>query len=482
MKKPFFYILAISILFFSCKKETPISSDPNQRLEFSADTVLFDTVFTSLGSTTHQLKIYNRHIEDLKISTVRLMGGEASPFRFNLDGESGTEFYDKIIPAEDSLFSFLQVTIDPNELNTPFVVEDELEFVTNGNTQTIKLMAWGQNAHYIVGDQHVSSINGAFKIVADSLETTIWTNERPYVIYGYALINSYGTLRIEEGTHIYVHEGGGILSWSDGQLIVQGTAENPVIIEGDRLEAYYDDVPGQWDQIMLMDGREGADHIINHAIIRNSYIGINCQSVFNATQNALRVRNIIIQNQSGRGLYSVFYPVEMKNFVISNSKGHAVQIHGGDYRLIHGTIANYCTFATNTFAAFALTNYVENAATNEVFLYPLLDCQIDNCIVYGSNENEIITSFYEEADSTYAFNHCLIKSSKYVNYPAFSHCIFNKEPFFAQTKQNDYHLDSIGSAAIGIGNPAIGNEVPMDFDGISREGMPDAGAYQYVPK
>lgn len=102
-------------------------------------------------------------------------------------------------------------------------MEDELEFTTNGNIQTIKLVAWGQNANYIVGNQHVSSISGPFKIVADSLETTVWTNERPYVIYGYALINSYGTLKIEAGTHVYVHGNGGIISWSDGQLVVEGT-------------------------------------------------------------------------------------------------------------------------------------------------------------------------------------------------------------------------------------------------------------------
>ena len=269
------YIITISVallfLFIaSCRKEQPISTDSNLKLEFSTDSLLFDTVFTSIGSTTHNLMIYNRHDAALNISSIRIAGGDSSPFKLNVDGEAGSEFYDKVIPANDSLFSFLRVTINPNDLNTPFVVEDELQFTTNGNTQTVKLMAWGQNANYIVGDQHVSAISGPFNIVADSLETTVWTNERPYVIYGYALINSYGTLKIEPGTHVYVHGNGGIISWSDGQLIIEGTAEAPVIIESDRLEASYANKPGQWDQIMLMDGREGADNIIDHAIIRNS--------------------------------------------------------------------------------------------------------------------------------------------------------------------------------------------------------------------
>lgn len=471
--------LTICAFFVACRKENPINPDGSLKLGFSTDTLLFDTVFASLGSTTHQLMIYNNHDDALKISDIRIVGGELSPFRLNVDGVAGVEFYDKVIPANDSLYAFLRVTINPNDQNAPFVVEDELEFVTNGNLQKVKLMAWGQNANYIVGNQHVSSINGAFKIVADSLQTTVWTNERPYVIYGYALIDSYGTLRIEPGTHIYVHGGGGIISWSDGQLIVNGTADAPVVIEGDRLEAKYANKPGQWDQILLMDGRQGADHVINHAVIRNSFIGINCQSAFKATQCALRINNTIIENQSGCGLYSIYYAVEMKNFVIANSGVNAVQIHGGDYRMIHGTISNYCTFAANNYVALSLTNYVENKATNEVYLYPLVNCELDNCIVYGKNENELYTSFFEEVDSTYVFDHCLLKSKRYVDYPAFNHCIFNKDPLFADYNRNDHHLDSISSAAIGMGNPVFCNEVPFDFDGVGRNGIPDIGAYQY---
>ena len=154
------HILLIITLFllagYSCKKSNQINPDSSLKLSFSADTVLFDTVFTSLGSATQELKIYNTHSDDLKISSIRLVGGEGSPFRFNLDGESAIEIYDKVIPAEDSLFSFLRVTINPNDLNSPFVVEDELEFITNGNTQTIKLLAWGQNANYIVADKVVN--------------------------------------------------------------------------------------------------------------------------------------------------------------------------------------------------------------------------------------------------------------------------------------------------------------------------------------
>ena len=481
--RAFLYLILLLVAFASCRKESQINPDSNLKLSFSADTVLFDTVFTSLGSATHQLKVYNRHGDDLKISSIRLVGGESSPFRFNLDGENAIEIYDKVIPANDSLFSFLRVTINPTEANTPFVVEDELEFVTNGNTQRIKLLAWGQNATYIVGDKVTDAIIGKYKIVADSLETTVWTPERPYVIYGWALINSYGTLKIEAGTQVHCHKGSGILSWSDGQLIIDGTSENPVVIQGDRLEPYYNDTPGQWEQIMLMDGRAGHDHRISHAIIRNGYIGINCQSALKVTESALRIDNTVIENQSGYGLYSILYAVEAKNFTIANCGTCNMWAFGGDYRFVHGTVANYWNGNehNNNENAVILANYAIDA-TNQPFYYPF-SMEMANCIVYGKQKDEIKTVFGPEADSSYLFDHCLIKSEGYANATAgFSHCLFNLDPYFADIQRNDLHIDSIASPVIGTGNPLFGNELPFDLDGVSRVGTPDMGAYQFVAK
>ena len=482
------HILLIITIFllagYSCKKNSTINPDSNLKLEFSADTVLFDTVFTSLGSATHELRIYNTHSDDLKISSIRLVGGDNSPFRFNLDGESATEFYDKIIPANDSLFSFLRVTINPNDLNTPFIVEDELEFITNGNTQTIKLLAWGQNANYIVADK-VVNIGGTpypYHIVADSLQTTVWTSERPYVIYGYALINSYGTLKIEKGTQVYCHQGSGILSWSDGQLIIDGTSEEPVIVQGDRLESYYNHTPGQWEQILMMDGRAGADHRISHAIIRNGTIGLNCQSVLKATECALRIDNTIVENQSGYGLFSILYAVEAKNFVIANCGFANFWAFGGDYRFVHGTIANYwnANEHNKNENAVLVTNYALDG-NNEPFYYPF-NMEMDNCIIYGKQKDEFKGVFGPDADSSYVFDHCLLRSERYNgNMEGFRHCLFNLDPMFVDPILPDCHIDSISSPVIGIGNPLFGNELPYDLDGVSRVGTPDLGAYQFIP-
>ena len=186
-----FLALASLLLTVSCRKEESISDNPSLKLSFSADSVIFDTVFTSIGSVTKQLRVYNTSKNKIKISNLSLSKGDQSAYRINVDGESGSSFSDIELAGGDSIYIFVRVTIDPLNNNNPYVVEDDINFLTNGNEQSIKLVSWGQDAHYILADTYIDGLP-PFKIVADSLETVNWTNDKPYVIYGYAVINSYG--------------------------------------------------------------------------------------------------------------------------------------------------------------------------------------------------------------------------------------------------------------------------------------------------
>ncbi|MBP5573682.1 MAG: hypothetical protein J6X40_05895 [Bacteroidales bacterium] len=479
MKRFFLIMIGFAMALSSCRQENPISDDPSHRLQFSVDTVLFDTVFTSLGSSTHHLVLYNPYPQDLMISEVRLMGGEQSRFKINLDGDPGTEFHDKILPANDSLYTFLTVTIDPTDANTPFVVEDSLLFVTNGNVQQIKLVAWGQNARYIVGDQTVSVLRYPYTIVADSLETSHWTNELPYVIYGYALINSWGTLHIHEGTHIHIHDKSGIVSWSEGQLIVEGTATQPVVIEGDRLEGAFQDEPGQWDRIWLQECRPGADHRIEHAIIRNGYIGVQAESFLKATQAALRLNNCIIENHTGMGLYALYYAIEANNLVVDNCGQYACAVQiGGDYVFRHCTFGNYWWKSVRTNPTLVFNNYYDDEEQRNEFPFHF---EMGNSIVYGVSKNEFVTDLSgQTVDTTYLFDHCLIKTETFQGTsPGFNTCLFNQDPLFKDARNFDFHLSDVLSPAVGSGNPVIATQVPYDLEGTNRLGTPDLGAYQY---
>ena len=179
LKFPFrltvFFCLIIGFLSLlpSCKKDKFSSTGS---LSFSDDTITFDTLFTTLGSTTKFFTIRNPGKQALKISNIRLENGATSSYRMNVDGDSGTSFNDVEIPAKDSIYVFVEVTVDPNSANLPFVIYDAIQFTTNGNQQKVVLEAYGQNANFFD---------------AASIENdTVWNNNLPYVILNYLQIKT----------------------------------------------------------------------------------------------------------------------------------------------------------------------------------------------------------------------------------------------------------------------------------------------------
>jgi hypothetical protein len=467
------------LIFASCKKEDVINHDSSLKLGFSADSVIFDTVFTTIGSVTKRLMIYNKSDNKLIISNINLTGGTSSAYRINLDGEPGSSFSDIEINGNDSLYLFVRVTINPQDNNNPYVVEDELTFFTNGNEQHVKLIAWGQDAHYIVADTY-SSVFPKYKIVADSLETVHWTNERPYVIYGYAVIDSYGTLIIDEGARIYFHDGGGLWAYSDGLLQVKGTIENPVTFQGDRLEADYDELPGQWDRIWLMESTPGTDHLIENAVIKNGFIGLQTESFIHYANNRVILHNVIIENMNGFGIFSRVYNIEATNTVLANCGGYCLAVTGGGYfNFKQSTIGNFWPYSARNNPAVYINNYLLDSLENPIPY--ALNFTLTNSIVYGSNKDEFETDMVGGADSLYYLSHSLVRSTRTmengVNYETI---LRNEDPLFKDVTVNDYRLDTL-SPAIDYGDPAIATEVPYDLLNNLRLNHPDAGAYQFMP-
>ena len=238
----------------SCRKDVFLT-DSSVKLNFSTDTLTFDTVFTSIGSAARYFKIYNRENKKIKISDIKLAGGTDSHFRINVDGIAGIAAKDVEIAANDSLYIFAAVTVDPNNLANPFVIEDSILFNTNGNNQKVLLNAYGQNAHFyydsvITADQH-------------------WINDLPYVIIHSMIIDNNVTLTIDPGCRIYNHPHS--LIGVKGKLFVNGTATDTVFFRGDRLEQYFKDLPGQWGGIIILPGSTGSN--IEYTTLQDGEIG-----------------------------------------------------------------------------------------------------------------------------------------------------------------------------------------------------------------
>lgn len=465
--------------FSSCQKPNPISYDPSLHLEFSNDSIIFDTVFTTLGSATQALMVYNRTNSNLIISGIKLEGGSNSPFRINVDGEATFDKNNVEIRSGDSLYIFAKVTINPNNVTSPFVVQDSILFQINGDNQFVKLVAWGKNARYILAD-HTTTGFPPYKIVADSLQTTHWDNKLPYVIYGYAAVDAYGTLIIDPGTHIYFHNNAGLWVFANGQLIAQGTIDNPIIFQGDRLDASYADLPGQWDRIWIMEGPSGKNNIIQNAVIKNGYIGIQAESFYNPTKNQLILDNVIIKNMNGVGVYARNYNITAQNLVVGDCGGYSMALTGGgNYDFIQSTFANYWPYSVRNNPAVFLSNFVTNSDNQTT--PNSIHFNMGNSIIYGYNDNEFGTQMVSGADSSYYLDHCLIKTTlgmSDANY--FNQIIKNKDPLFKSTDSSNYRLDTL-SPAIGKGDPNISVKAPNDILGNPRGMFPDLGAYQFVP-
>lgn len=200
---------------------------------------------------------------------------------------------------------FVEVTVDPNLQNQPYIYQDSVVFETNGNVQDVDLFAWGQNARFIVADRVLQTGNSyiRYALLDTNLNATInWDNTLPYVIWGgYAVVDSTQLLMVQPGTKIYFANNAGLWVYRYGTIKVQGTLSDPVIFQGIRRESYYQDIPGQWDRIWINEGSDQNE--INYAEIRNGFIGIQAEALIDTTPaRNLKITNTIIQNMSGFGI------------------------------------------------------------------------------------------------------------------------------------------------------------------------------------
>lgn len=451
----------------SCKK---MGADENAKLQFSTSMVSFDTVFTTIGSVTKRFTVRNPN--DFAVTTaVRLAGGKASYFSMNVDGVAATEFDKVEIQAHDSIFVHVKVTLDPNNQTNPMLITDSIVFVTGNTMQDVDLLAYGQDAHFIVAD-HWLGHSMHYKVVAGENETVTWTNDKPYVVYGWAVVDSTGILKIEAGTKIYFHSGSGLWVYRDGCLQVNGTAEEPVLFRGDRTSSWYDTDYAQWDRIWISEGQ--TENKISHAIITNAYIGLQLSPWNTPTYNTNRIENCIIHNTSGSAVLARASKMEMVNCQLSNNGVCCLQLEIGLYDMKHVTAANYFSQAMRKNPAVYLSNSYIDQSTSMTYVGDLYT-RFTNCILYGSMEDELSMKQFSDESLLFdnRFENCLIKGS--ANSEDFINCIRNQNPKFADYRNQDFNLLE-GSPAIDAGKAGIG--ITHDLNGNPRDATPDIGAYE----
>jgi hypothetical protein len=472
------------VLFFSCRKDPVVN--PDAKLEFSTDTVLFDTIFTTIGSTTQNFRVYNNNNQPVLIDKIMLAGKGNSKFRLNINGRMTNELEKVEIPANDSIFIFVEVTLDPSNQNDPMVVQDSVVFLAGNSSQDVDVIAFGQD---------VNLING------EILKTTHWANDKPYLVYNSMLVDSLETLTIDPGTRIHFHKRSSMLV--KGTLVVNGSLEQPVSFLGDRLEHQYDEYPGQWGSwieydnggIYILGGihflNGSKDNVISHAIIKNAIKGIQCDTLANPAKPTLTISDSRIENMTVAGIYAQSSTILASNCVIANCGSWCVALTlGGSYEFYHCTLSNNFGFGTRTEPTLMLNNFF--VAEGTAYVYNLYNALFANCIITGSRPMEIafvntVNKQPVPGQFNYVFDHCLVTvdtmntsdQTKWIN------VIKNVSPRFDSLTiyNRNYRLDTL-SPAKDSGNLFLAKFFPLDLDGNNRllDAGPDIGAYERQEK
>lgn len=455
------FIPLVILLLFACRKES-FTNSSSARLVTSQDTLHFDTVFTSTGSVSQLVKIKNENNKGVHIASVQLAGGPNSSFAINVDGSPGPVVKNLDIAANDSLYIFVSVHINPSAANLPFLVRDSIEINYNNNRQFIQLDAFGMNAHFFRGRTITTS------------ET--WNNDLPYVILERITVDNNATLTINKGCRIYMHADAPFIV--NGTLVVNGQSADSarVVFTGDRTDEPYRDFPASYPGLVF--NASSKNNIINFGIIKNAYQGIVVLDP--STSTKLVLNETIIDNAYDIGLAGINTSISARNLLISNCGKNLVVLKGGSYDFTHCTIASLSNnFIQHKDPVFLLTNFIKQ---NGVPVSSNLNAVFRNCIFWGENNGIVPSEVVASRQGAGAFNVLFEKVLWRIKNPP-EECTVQDEvpgdPAFERTNGGQTGFSfrlKLTSAAV---NKGVATGVNIDLDGNPRPfGLPDLGAYE----
>lgn len=485
-----FLCALILLVFSSCRKDFSAELSSG-KLTFSKDTVYLDTVFTNIGSSTYNLKVYNKSNKNISVPFIGLGKGENSFYRLNVDGVPGKIFENVEILAKDSLYIFIETTIDYSQVSNP-IYTDEIVFDSGENLQEVKLVTLVKDAYFLFPSK---DSNGFIETIAIGKTTdgedlkvngfylednTTFTKEKPYVIYGYCAVPSEKTLTIEAGAKIHFHANSGLVISKNATLTINGTLNNKVIIEGDRREPQFREIPGQWGAIWLRAGSK--NNSIKNTVIKNASAGIISDSIGNNSAPTLTIKNSQIYNSSNFGILGRETNIYGENLVINNSGQSSLACTiGGTYNFVHSTFVNYWNNSFRQYPSVLINNYFTYTKNNAQLVEKrnLHAANFTNCIIDGNSTIELVIDKVEGTAFNYSFKNNLLRFKEIVDTNHYLDNIFNGNPHYKSPETNELIIGD-KSDAVKKGSEAGRILSPNDILGVTRTAPPDIGAYQHI--
>jgi hypothetical protein len=453
--------LLAALAFHACKKDR-LTTSADARLSTSTDTLRYDTVFTTVGSVTQTMKLYNFNEASLRIDEIGLSGGSASPYTLNINGLAGPVARDITLAAGDSLYLFVTVRINPVQGNLPFLVRDSIRLAWNGNNRFVQLQAYGQNAHFLRNE----TIRG----------TRNFINDLPYVIIDRLTVDTTAQLNIGPGCRIYAENNAPVLVY--GTLRALGTKAEPVLFTGSRLDAEYRDLPASWPGIIFRETSK--DNVLKFATVKNAYQALVSVAPSSNQQPKVILQQCTIDNAYDAGIYSINSQVNANNCLISNCGNNINILLGGTYRFENCTVAAYSVFFSHKKPVLSATNA---AVVNGSPLTAPLDARFVNCIFWAENsivKNEVQAQKEGSEPYNFLLSHCLYKSETDPANVTLDQCIANADPLFdsTDTRRNFFNFRTSSADA-----PGLGRGTPTSFlkdldDNLRNSAAPDLGCYQ----
>ena len=464
MSKSYFYLMRLGLLFlllflYACTKDEFLNSRDAQ-LRVSTDTLHFDTVFVTAGSTYRSFQVVNDYDQHLRITSLHIGGGSSSPFKLNLNGRSGIRFENLVVEKKDSLYGWIQVNIDPNTSNGAFILRDSIVIELNGRIQKIQLEAWGSNAHFLRNPRIT--------------QTQTWTNDKPYVILGGLTIDPTATLTLSPGTQLYLHADAAILVKGTIQALGGADPTERIHLQGDRLDEPYRHYPAAWPGIYIQPG--STNNIFRYTTIRQAYQGLVAEQGASNINPVLKLEQCEIDNAYDAGLIGLNTSIVAENCLISNCGQNAVLVGGGNYRFTHCTLVSYANrYLDHQKPVLTLTNFTNNTVAP-------LTAGFTNCIFWGEGgtvEEEVLLSKQTTAPFQADFRNVLWKMPSNPALATVSQAIANQSPLFDSIQPTNrfynFRLRNVSPAL----NAGIATGLTVDLDGRSRAvGLPDLGCYE----
>lgn len=458
-----FFGFWLAIFVISCNRDEITFDLPTQKLRFSEDTLLLDTVYNQVRSETYAVKVYNTENKDVKIPHIYLEGGTASQYRINVDGKSGVDFTNIPLRKNDSLYIFVEIA--PNSSATEAIAEDRIQFETPAAKQHVTLFSVVQDAEFFI------STAANPKIISTD-ET--WNNTKAKIIYGDVKLADGKTLTISQGTKVYFHKNSSLDIGKNSTLNVNGDLMKEVILRGDRNDPKYDTIPLNWKGITF---QQGAILNMNYAKVFGGTTGIE---LYKATAT---IKNSIIHTFQEFGILGINSTINAENLVMNNCGEADLGIFkGGNYNFTHATFANYWSLNSSlpSLAIYATNEYNNGTSTEQG---ALTNFNFKNCIMYSDTSNAVKLKPTSGQTFNYKFENCLLKYDAatagftFDGNSLITNSLKNQDPKFENYFTQKLNLRVKADSPAKTKGVYV-SSLPKDIAGVTRTNPSTIGAYQ----